>query len=103
MANAQCLMLDLNFELYISMSFQSCKDCRYFLPVDVFSGLCKMNKQKITQEDPSCEQGEKIAKCKFCMHFTADSEFLGKCKGATLAYPDMIAAQCADFAWIRPN
>lgn len=85
------------------MSFQSCKDCRYFLPVDVFYGLCKRSKNKITQDDPFCDQAEKIAKCKFCLNYSAERDFLGKCKGTTLAYPDIIAAQCADFGWIEQN
>jgi hypothetical protein len=80
-----------------------CNDCRFYLPVDVFMGLCKISKQKITPDDPGCGKAEKIAKCKFCNNYSPGSEFLGKCMNITLAYPDMIAAKCADFKWIGQN
>jgi len=76
-----------------------CKDCRYYLPVDVFRGLCKMSKNKIGPDDAFCENGERVAKCKYCSGYTPERNFLGKCMGSTLAYPDMNAAKCADFAW----
>ncbi|MEI7980903.1 MAG: 4-hydroxyphenylacetate decarboxylase small subunit [Bacteroidota bacterium] len=81
----------------------SCKDCRCYLPVDVFKGICKTSKQKITPDDPFCNKGEKIPKCRFCTKYTAEQDYLGKCMGATLAYPDMIAVKCADFEWYTPN
>jgi 4-hydroxyphenylacetate decarboxylase small subunit len=79
----------------------TCKDCRYFLPVDVFMGMCKLSKSKISADDPVCEKMEKIAKCKFCSNYTAEKDYLGKCMGTTLAYPDMIASKCADFQWFK--
>ncbi|MCK9202968.1 MAG: 4-hydroxyphenylacetate decarboxylase small subunit [Bacteroidales bacterium] len=77
----------------------SCKDCRYFLPVDVFRGICKINKEKISPDDAFCEKVEKISKCKFCQYYTSESNSLGKCMGHTLCYPDLVAAKCADFKW----
>jgi hypothetical protein len=77
----------------------SCKDCKYYLPVDVFSGMCKLSKERIGPDDPLCAKVEKIAKCKFCSNYTPEKDFLGKCMGNTLAYPDLIAAKCADFQW----
>ncbi len=85
------------------MSFQNCKDCRYFLPVDVFSGICKLDKKKVGHDTDACEKAEKIAKCKFCSHYTPERDYLGKCMGAAMAYPDMIATKCADFKWIGLN
>ncbi|MEI6436568.1 MAG: 4-hydroxyphenylacetate decarboxylase small subunit [Bacteroidota bacterium] len=81
----------------------TCKDCRYFLPVDAFMGMCKMNKEKILPDDASCAQAEKIAKCKFCTNYSENRDYLGKCMEISLAYPDMIAAKCADFKWLGQN
>ena len=81
----------------------NCTDCKFYLPVDVFKGICKLSKNDILPDDPFCEMAEKIAKCKFCTKYTAGKEFLGKCMSATLAYPVMIAAFCADFEWISQN
>jgi hypothetical protein len=80
----------------------TCKDCLYYLPVDVFKGICKATKENITPETPFCGNAEKVAKCKFCKHFVPEKEFTGKCMGA-LAYPDMIAVKCEDFEWYRMN
>jgi hypothetical protein len=81
----------------------TCNDCRYYLPVDAFMGMCKISKNKIMPDDAGCERAERISKCKFCSNYSEDRDFLGKCMGATLAYPDMIAAKCADFKWITQN
>ena len=78
----------------------SCKDCSYYLPVDVFRGICKVSKEKILPDDPFCEKAEKLAKCKFCNRYSEEKEFLGNCMGA-LAYPDMVAVKCADFEWFH--
>jgi len=82
---------------------RNCKDCKFYLPVDVFHGLCKISKEKILPDDTFCRDAVKLQKCKFCLHFTEDKEFLGNCKGTTLAYPDMVASKCIDFEWIRKN
>jgi len=81
----------------------TCKDCKFYLPVDVFKGICKLNKNKINPDDIFCNQAEKVAKCKFCSKFTSEREYLGKCMETTLAYPDMMAGKCADFEWYRNN
>jgi len=81
----------------------TCKDCKFFLPVDVFHGICKVSKEKILPEDPCCDKAEKLPKCKFCIHYTPEKEHLGRCRESTLAYPDMIASKCIDFAWISQN
>jgi 4-hydroxyphenylacetate decarboxylase small subunit len=81
----------------------TCKDCKYYLPVDVFGGLCKLSKEKITPDTPFCGKAERIAKCRFCTNYTAEKDYLGKCMGTALAYPDMIAVKCADFQWYRKS
>lgn len=81
----------------------TCKDCRFYLPVDVFRGICKKSKESIGPDDKFCSTAEKVAKCRFCSNYTPDRDYLGKCMGTTLAYPDMIAGKCADFRWIAQN
>lgn len=81
----------------------TCKDCLYFLPVDVFMGLCKISKDKITADDAGCAKAEKIPKCKFCVNYSEDRDYLGKCMDSALAYPDMVAVKCQDFRWIGKN
>lgn len=75
----------------------TCYDCKFYLPVDVFKGLCKVNKNKIMPEDRKCEKFEMAAKCKFCTYYTEVKEGLGFCKSEFDAYPDMPAAYCEDF------
>ena len=81
----------------------TCTDCKFYLPVDVFKGICKLKKNDILPDDSFCEKAERIAKCKFCNKYTAGKEFLGKCMLTTLAYPDMNASSCVDFEWIGLN
>ncbi len=81
----------------------TCKDCKFYLPVDVFRGICKISKAKILPDDAFCQEAVKLQKCKFCLHFTEDKEFLGRCMGSALAYPDMVASKCADFEWLQKN
>jgi hypothetical protein len=76
-----------------------CKNCRFYLPVDVFSGLCKVNKNTISPDDPPCEMAELTPRCRYCLHYSTDSEYLGKCMNKVLAYPDMVALRCRDFKW----
>lgn len=80
-----------------------CKDCKYFLPVDVFSGMCKLTKERISPDGPLCCRMEKAAKCKFCANYTSEKDYLGKCSGTALAYPDMTATRCEGFQWYRQN
>jgi hypothetical protein len=85
------------------MKASSCKDCKYFLPLDVFTGICKLSKEKTSHDDSFCVHGEQMAKCKFCAKFTLEKDYLGKCMGTTLAYPDMAAGKCRDFQWYKQN
>lgn len=80
-----------------------CKDCRYYLPVDVFKGQCKMSRKEILPDDEFCSKAEMLPKCKFCSKYTAEKDYLGKCMQITLAYPDMNAAKCADFELFTRN
>ena len=80
-----------------------CRDCKFYLSVDVFRGLCKLSKEKIFPDDAFCKDAEKLSKCKFCLNYTAEKEHLGTCKGSLLAYPDMVAAKCTDFEWVQQN
>jgi len=81
----------------------TCTDCKFYLPVDIFKGICKISKKDIQPDDSFCSKGERLAKCKFCSKYTAEKEFLGKCMSNTLAYADMVAVNCVDFEWIRQN
>jgi 4-hydroxyphenylacetate decarboxylase small subunit len=80
-----------------------CKDCRLYLPVDVFRGLCKLEKKEILPDDESCSRFDAVPKCKYCRNYKPDKDYLGTCMGTTIAYPDLIAAKCADFQWISQN
>jgi len=80
------------------------KDCRHYLPVDVFKGICKRDKENIAADGEACENFDQIPQCQYCRHFTPSGEFLGHCMGKTEAWPEMIATTCRDFEWeIRKN
>jgi hypothetical protein len=81
----------------------SCNDCRYYLPIDVFQGSCKKEKQSVSPDDKSCQSFERQPKCKFCSNYLPGKEYLGKCKETVLAFPDLNAAKCADFQWMQFN
>ena len=81
----------------------TCKDCRFYLPVDIIKGLCKIEKNSISPDDPACEKFERQPKCKFCSNYVSEQEYLGRCSGASLAYPDMNASKCASFEWYNLN
>ena len=81
----------------------SCKDCKFYLPVDVFQGICKISKESILPDDLFCTHAEKLPKCKFCGNYTSEKEHLGRCHENTLAYPDMVAVKCTDFEWFNQN
>ena len=81
----------------------TCKDCKYYLPVDVFKGLCKLEKKSILPDDISCSKQERMQKCKHCANYTPEKEYLGKCSGYPIAYPDMNASKCLDFKWYQQN
>lgn len=80
-----------------------CSNCQYYLPVDVFKGSCKLTKEPVVPEDKSCDKFVRIPKCRFCSNYTPETEFLGKCQGKVLAYPDMIAVNCSLFEWYTRN
>ncbi len=79
----------------------TCNDCKFYLPVDVFRGICKISKANILPEDSFCKDAEKLPKCKFCRNYKEEKEHLGTCKGSILAYPDMVAVTCPDFEWVQ--
>jgi 4-hydroxyphenylacetate decarboxylase small subunit len=81
----------------------NCKDCKFYLPVDVFKGLCKLEKNSIFPDDLSCSKFECLAKCKYCSKYISEKEHLGKCIGFDLVYPDMNASKCAAFEWNSQN
>ena len=80
-----------------------CKDCKYYLPVDVFKGICKISKNKISPDDSVCNNFEKQKKCKFCKNFSMKNgkEFIGKCCSNFDAYPDMNSKTCTGFIWLK--
>jgi 4-hydroxyphenylacetate decarboxylase small subunit len=77
---------------------EKCNDCRYYLPVDVFKGLCKVSKEKKLPESQSCKEYERIAKCKFCKNYANVKDNIGTCMGKTDAYPEMLAITCIDYS-----
>jgi 4-hydroxyphenylacetate decarboxylase small subunit len=81
----------------------NCKDCKFYLPVDVFRGICKIEKTSIGPDDLSCAKFERLPKCKFCRMYIPEKEFLGSCLGKAVAYPDMNASKCAGFEWSQQN
>lgn len=79
----------------------TCRDCKFYLAVDVFKGLCKKTKDKITPDTKVPECFEKQPKCKFCSNFelSKNNNYLGRCCSKVDAYPDMIATTCELFKW----
>ncbi len=82
---------------------QTCKDCRYYLPVDVFKGLCKLDKQQIQPDDLACPKLERQPKCKFCSRYTEVKDNLGTCDKSYQTYPDLNASKCISFEWYNLN
>ncbi|MBM4157817.1 MAG: 4-hydroxyphenylacetate decarboxylase small subunit [Ignavibacteria bacterium] len=76
-----------------------CKDCKFYLAIDVFKGICKLDQKRIFPDDVKCMSYEKIPKCKFCSNFTEEKENLGSCMKNYPAYPDMTAINCQLFQW----
>jgi 4-hydroxyphenylacetate decarboxylase small subunit len=75
------------------------KDCKNYLAVDVFKGICKVDKININADDESCEKFSQIEKCRYCLNYSSTDEFLGRCMQKADAYPDMIAKTCDIFEW----
>lgn len=74
-------------------------DCKYYLPIDAFKGICKRDKSNITADGNACDHFEKTQKCKFCSNFSATDENMGLCMKKYDAYPEMNATTCNDFQW----
>ncbi|NQV19038.1 MAG: 4-hydroxyphenylacetate decarboxylase small subunit [Armatimonadetes bacterium] len=74
-------------------------DCKYYLAIDVFKGICKITKDKINADESGCSDFDKASKCKHCKHFSIKDNNLGLCMKKTTAYPDLQAVTCKDFSW----
>jgi len=79
------------------------KDCRYFLAIDVFKGICKLDKSQIAADEAACKDFEQIAQCRYCSNYKPDGEFTGTCMDKAEAFADMIAVTCDDFKWNNFN
>ncbi len=75
------------------------KDCRNYLAVDVFKGLCKLDKENINADDASCKRFDLLEKCRYCSNYTNVEEQMGLCMNKIDAYPEMVAKTCEDFKW----
>ena len=73
-------------------------DCKYYLNIDVFKGLCKRDKSSINADDQACENFVNARKCKYCSNFTLISTDLGTCMNKYDAYPEMSAVTCNEFS-----
>jgi 4-hydroxyphenylacetate decarboxylase small subunit len=78
-------------------------DCRNYAPMDVVKGLCHLKKQLVPADEEACDSCERLPKCAHCRRFLAGGrEYLGTCTAGParpMAYPDMAAVTCEDFAW----
>ncbi|MCK4544302.1 4-hydroxyphenylacetate decarboxylase small subunit [candidate division WOR-3 bacterium] len=81
------------------MKKNKCQDCEKYLAIDVFKGLCSLNKEMKMADKEICNDFKPVKKCKFCKHYTSKEEFLGMCMDKTLAYPDLLAKTCKNFKW----
>jgi 4-hydroxyphenylacetate decarboxylase small subunit len=78
-------------------------DCKNYLAIDVFKGICKVGKTNVNADEASCDQFEAIQKCRHCVSFSLKGEDLGLCMDRYDAYPEMVAKTCEDFQWIEKN
>ena len=74
-------------------------DCKFYVPTDVFKGICRLDKSKINADDNVCGKFINIPKCKYCDNFTDKGNYLGLCMEKSDAYAEMIAKTCIDFKW----
>ena len=72
-------------------------DCKYYLAIDAFKGICKRTKENIIADDAACESFETAQKCKHCHNYTVSETDLGLCMNKFNAYPEMNALNCNDF------
>ena len=75
----------------------TCRDCENLITIDVFEGLCDIDKKINSADKKACDKFKFAKKCKFCLHYSNHKEFLGKCKNKVLTYPDLSAKECKDF------
>jgi 4-hydroxyphenylacetate decarboxylase small subunit len=79
------------------------RDCRNFAPLDVVKGLCHRTKGRVLADDPACVDRSPLPRCAHCARFEPDAaSALGVCAAAPtrpMAYPDMVAVTCGQFAW----
>jgi 4-hydroxyphenylacetate decarboxylase small subunit len=72
-------------------------DCEEYLAIDVFKGICRLDKTTRIADEEACDVFNALKKCKFCSQYTEKEEFIGLCKGKDKVYPDLIAKTCMDF------
>jgi len=72
-------------------------DCKYYLNIDVFKGICKRDKNFINADDPACEEYKNGQKCKHCSNFSLTHADMGTCMNKYVAYPEMNAVTCNGF------
>lgn len=77
------------------------RDCINYAAIDVAKGICHLSKDTVQADGECCPNFKRLAKCKFCVNFTAHKEKieLGTCEASMntpkfLAYPDMAAVTC---------
>jgi len=86
----------------MSMKAPCHQDCRDYIPVDVFRGICRVKDWCLISDAGACELFFPVKKCKFCSSYRESEGELGTCGGTTPAYPGMIAKTCEDFEWEVP-
>ena len=74
-------------------------DCKYYLAVDAFKGICKLDKLNYLADDKACDDFEKAKKCMNCSNFTETSDNMGVCSQKYDAYDQMNAITCTEFQW----
>lgn len=74
-------------------------DCEEYIPIDVFKGFCTTKKTIVMADEQGCEEFKQVEKCRFCRHYSPTEQHLGTCMGKAIAYPDLLAKTCSDFAW----
>ena len=78
------------------------QDCREYIPVDVFRGMCRVKQDDMIPDAEACELFFPVKKCRFCTSYAEPEGGPGTCGGKTPAYPDMIAKTCENFEWEVP-
>jgi 4-hydroxyphenylacetate decarboxylase small subunit len=75
------------------------QDCREYIPVDVFQGMCRVKKDVAIPDAEACELFCPVKKCRHCSSYHESEDETGTCRGKNPAYPDMIAKTCENFEW----